>query len=218
MGRNDWFRRKTWTKADQDAFIARLNRSRSAAKKAQYLRIQALSLQSVGTEEMLRASIALLNQFFEEYPDAFDLAQAYLQKAECLLALGDESGATEYFRSALEVERERSSVQTTASLKFGWLVVERDLRDLYDEALQAIETNTEPGRMIFPYEHYMVNAVRAVITEERGYHEIARELAQRALDAASQTDSGFRYHPNVGLVRDTENPVHARLVQIAGGS
>jgi hypothetical protein len=86
VGRNDWFRRKTWTQADQDAFFARLNRSRSAGKKAQYLRIQALSLQSAGTEEMLRASIALLDQIFEEYPDAVDLAQAYLQKAECLLA------------------------------------------------------------------------------------------------------------------------------------
>ncbi len=218
MGRDNWYRRTTWTESDREAFFARLNRSRSASTKDQYLRIQALYLQKVGTEEMLRAALELLDLLLEQSPDSFQLASAYLQKAECLLALGDKAGAIEYFRKALQREREYPSVQTTAGLEFGWMIVEQGLSHLYDEALEAIQAYAErkPGPM-FPYQRYVVNAVRAIIAEERGYHEIASELAQRALNAAAQTHSGFRYHPKVGLVQNTDNPIHCRLLEIVGG-
>ena len=40
----EWFRRKTWTQEDREAFFARLKRSRGLFHKAQYLRVQAYEL------------------------------------------------------------------------------------------------------------------------------------------------------------------------------
>ena len=219
MAQNDWYRRTTWTEADQEAFFARMNRSRSAYNKDQYLRIQALYLQQVGTNEMLRAALELLDSLFEQSPDSFELASAYLQKAECLLALENETGAIEHFRKALKKEEERPGIQTTAGLELSWMIAERGLSHLYDEALEVVLAYAErkPGP-IFPHQLYVVNAIRAVITDERGDQKIASELAQRALNAASQTHSGFRYHPKVGLVQNTDNPIHSRLLEIVGGA
>ncbi|MCC7352324.1 MAG: hypothetical protein IT330_01100 [Anaerolineae bacterium] len=165
---------------------------------------------------MLRASLTLLDMMIKEHPDATDLALAYQQKAECLLALDDETGAIVYFREALQAEKKRPNVITSAALRFSWMVVERGLTPLYDEALAGLQDYIERSRvMVFAYEHYILNAVRAVITEERGYHDLARKLAQLALDAAALEHSGFRYHPKVGLVHSKDDPVYARLKQIA---
>ena len=217
MGREDWYRRTTWTDSDQEEFFARLNRSRMASTRDQYLRIQALYLQRVGTQEMFRASLELLDLLIEQSPDSFQLTIAYLQKAECLLALGDEAGAIAYSRKALQREKERPNIRTTAGLEFSWLIVERSFSHLYDEALEVIHAYAEkvPGP-IFPYERYIINAVQAVITYERGCNELASELAQRTLNAAAQSHSGFRYHPKVGLVQSTDNPIHRRLLEIVG--
>ncbi len=218
MGRNDWYRRTSWTEADQAEFFARLNRSRSPSNRAQYLRIQAWYLQQVGTPDMLRAAMDLLDRVLKEHPETFDLALVCLQKAECFLALGELEAALEWFRKAMQREREKPNVRTAAALKFAWTVVERGLTDLYDEALAALEGYVELNRrLVFAYERYLIQAVRAVIAEERGYPEMARELARRALEAAAQTHSGFRYHPKVGLVHDTDTAIHARLVRMAEG-
>jgi tetratricopeptide (TPR) repeat protein len=215
MSRINWYRQTTWTESDREAFFTQLNKSRKVATRDQYLRIQALYLQRVGTEKMLHAALELLDLLFQESPDSYELTSAYLQKANCLLALGDEAGAIAHFRKALQRENEGRSGRTTASLEFGWMIIERGLTDLYDEALEVVCAYAErvPGP-IFAYQRYIVNAVRAVIANERGYPEIARECAQRALGEASQTHSGFRYHPKVGLVQETDNPVHQRLQEM----
>ena len=44
MSKDDWFRRTTWSDEDERAFFARLVRSRGIFRKAQYLRIQAVTL------------------------------------------------------------------------------------------------------------------------------------------------------------------------------
>jgi hypothetical protein len=43
----------------------------------------------------------------------------------------------------------------------------------------------------------------------------AQSAARQALEAANATDSGFRYHPNFGLVDDTTDEFGARLKKIA---
>ena len=216
MGSRDWYRRTTWSETDQAEFFARLNRSRSAFHKAQYLRIQALHLQEAGTPELIRAALTLLDKVENDYPDSFDQASVYLQKATCRLALGNKTGAVDYFRKALQWQKVHTFVQTTASLAFAWMIVEHGLADLYDEALSVLDDYVESGHPVFAYQWYMLSAVRAVIAEERGYRDRARELARAALGFAALKQSGFRYHPKVGLVQITDSPVHARLVQIIG--
>jgi len=39
----DWYRRKTWTKTDEEEYFAKLGRARKDGR-AQYLRVQAIEL------------------------------------------------------------------------------------------------------------------------------------------------------------------------------
>ena len=69
MGRYDWYRKTTWTEQDRSEFWLRLNRSRNDFNKAQYLRIQALTLEETGVEANIHASMELLDGRLADYPD-----------------------------------------------------------------------------------------------------------------------------------------------------
>src|SRR5437660_2551800 len=136
MNREDWYRRSTWTERDRDEFNARLKRSRGAANKAQYLRIQALYLAEAGCHE---GAIELLDQMFAEFAERIQLAQAHAQKADSLAKLGQTETAIREYRAALQAERDFPNVRTQAWLDFGWFVVEKQLTALYSEVLQVLE-------------------------------------------------------------------------------
>ncbi len=88
---NDWFRKTTGSEADQADFFVRLKRCRTAYNKAQCLRIQASHLEGIGSHEMLRASLELLDKLFAEFPEQTQLASVYSQKASCLANSNEES-------------------------------------------------------------------------------------------------------------------------------
>jgi tetratricopeptide (TPR) repeat protein len=213
MKSEDWYRKRTWTQADQEDFFARLKRSR-AYNRAQYLRIQAAYLQDESSEEMIRYSLSLLDKMLAEYPEASEIAQAYVQKAECLLALNRIDEAIGYFRKALDAERKNPNYRTTAWLGFGWAVIEHELESLYDEVLAVLEEFR--SSFLFEKDKYQLNAIRAVIADARGEHTEAKIYSKEALDAASKDNSGLRYHPKVGLVEDTNTSVHTKLNDLVG--
>jgi hypothetical protein len=101
-------------------------------------------------------------------------------------------------------------------LDFGWLVIERGLRELYDEALRIL-TEFE-DTIPFPVQRYKFHAIRALVSAERGALANAREEAKQALEAAQASDSGFRYHPTIGLVRERSSDMHSRLEALAGSA
>src|SRR6266567_2107581 len=97
MAVEPWFRRSTWSLSDKTDFFARLARSRSAANRAQYLRIQAWHLQQVGTEPMYEAALDLLNMLIADYPEPTQLSEAHGQRAACLGGMGrTEDALLEY--------------------------------------------------------------------------------------------------------------------------
>ena len=149
----NWFRKTSWSEADQTDFFARLKRSRSALMKAQYLRIQAIYLEGVGSPELLRSAIKLLDKMLTEFPESIELACAYGQKASCLAKLGELDQALVCYRSALETERLFPSVQSHAYIKFGRLVAEKRLTRLFDEALRVLDERKLSGTL-FPVEIY----------------------------------------------------------------
>ena len=53
---------------------------------------------------------------------------------------------------------------------------------------------------MFPVDRFRLHAAFALICIAQGEPALAREHAQLSLAAAAQEDSGFRYHPAVGLV------------------
>ena len=211
---NDWYRKTTWSEADQADFFAHLKRSRTAYSKAQYLRIQACHLEDVGSPEFLKASLTLLDKLLAEFPELSQLASAYGQKASCLAKLGNIDDAIVNYQRALQTERECPRVKTNAFMQFGRLVVENDLTKYFDEALNELKELDSRG-IKFPYDIFQAFGIRSIIAVKRGETDKAKEFAKVALEAADKAHSGLRYHSTIGLVRDKETPFYKSVQTLA---
>lgn len=209
----DWFRKTTWSEADQAGFFARLKRSRGAGKKAQYLRIQACHLEATQRPELIWAALSLLDKMLAEYPEQGELASAQGQKASCLAALGRTDEAIASYRDALNTERKFPMRRTRAWLEFGRFVCDHRLVDLYDEAWAVLDELKY--ELMFATDVYELSGIRAIIAAHKGESDRAKQFAETALEAAAATHSGFRYHPKVGLVRDKETPFYKSIEAIA---
>lgn len=214
MGREDWYRRTRWLPADREEFFRRLERSRSPESKAQYARIQASYLRGTGDPELVRAADGLLDRILNEWPIRTELASTYVQKAECALFFGDFEGGMGWLRKALQHEREFPNVHTQAFLRFAVLVAMSHRAEAYDEALQLLSERS--SELFFPVDRYHAAGARAIIAADRGDLSSARSYAEAALDEARREHSGFRYHPNAGLVTRTDPTFHDMIVRIAG--
>jgi tetratricopeptide (TPR) repeat protein len=216
-GRHEWYRRTTWSEADQDDFRARLERSRTAGARVQYLRIQALYLEGAG---LVEAAIELLREVLREYPESIEVALAHLQMATCHEKAGRIDNAVLELRRALSAEAKRPNAQISAWLEFGRIVVEHGRPDLFDEFLNLLEERAQDPRrfaadLAFPAKQYLLNACLAVIFDIRGEDRLAREHARNALAAGDAKHSGFRYHSTVGLLEDTNTPLYRRISALA---
>jgi tetratricopeptide (TPR) repeat protein len=206
MSNDDWFRHKTWTPVDRAEFSARVKRSRGAFHKAQYARIQAYELQTVGTPETLRGAIDLLDTILAEWRSEAQLAAVHHQYAQCLLRLGQQERAIESFREVFDAQRQRPGHITQAHLDFGWLCISVPLPQLYSEVLGLLdEFQYVP---VFPAHVYRDAAIRAVIHHSRGEHRLARDYAHRALSTQ------LPRHPTFNVVTTTDSDVHAELQSI----
>jgi hypothetical protein len=150
-----------------------------------------------------------------EYPDSIWTATAQEQRAECLLRLGDWNGAVEAFRAALEAERAMPNARTDAYLQFCYLVVTRDARDLFEEAVRVAEGHANEERP-FPVQQFQWHVIQALLSAARLDETRASEHARSALGAADARHSGFRYHARLGLVHEVEPALETRLRALAG--
>ena len=99
-------------------------------------------------------------------------------------------------------------------LLYPWFIVEQQISTLYDVAKEVLDEFTDETNLSLPIERYRYNACRALLTEHSGKLDAAKRYAASAIAAASETHSGFHYHPEVGLVGSTEGTVHDRLVSL----
>lgn len=205
----DWFRKTTWTKSDEEDFLIRLKRTRSY-NRSQYLRIQAFHLAESENPDLCKHALVLLDALFTEYPDRTELAMAYLQKAECLAVLDKIQEAVEYFKKAIDFEKEFPNVSTGAPLAFARYVIKKGLKDEFDQ-IQAIFAEFEPQNSTFPVQRFTIWGIRAVIAEESGRHSEAIIFAEKALVEAAAKSSGFRYHRKLGLVDVKNDPLYSRI-------
>ncbi len=203
----DWFRKSTWSAKDQVDFEAKLSRA-LPRRRAQLLRIQAGHLLSAAVgkrrKQLVVAAMALLNQMFKEYPDDIQAAQAHLSLAEGHCILGDYKEAESSFRQAIRQERAFPNVLANAPLEFAWFIVKERRRHLYREALRhlaAWKRDYDIG-LNFPSDRFQYNAIKAVALNSMRQYSKAGSHAETALDALGATNSGLRYHPEVGLVED----------------
>lgn len=210
MAKDEWFRRTRWTDADQAEFFARLERSRSLYHKSQYIRIQAAHLQQVG---LIQESLQLLQRLQAEWPHPSQLAAACAQEAQCHLLMGSIDLAIDAYRRSLELERQHGG-GSNARIEFAWLIATRELAECYDEALRALSEASLPP--LFPIDQYRAAGARALILGATGDPESAKRFARVAIEAASQDDSGLRYHKRLGLVHNPDQRIYDRLSRMAG--
>jgi tetratricopeptide (TPR) repeat protein len=214
VGREDWYRRKTWTAADQDAFWTRFNRSRSAASKTQYLLIQAGSLLSVGDPDLVPPALALVDRVLGEHADEVFLSNAHYTRGQCLVALRRFDEALPSYRLSFEARRSHRGVQTLAYLDFAWLVLEMERADLYDEVLQVLDEFSAAGEL-FPMNAYRNAAARALLWAAKDDTNRAATYAREAIAASSKSESPFRHHRHFGVVNEIDQTLHARLFALA---
>lgn len=210
MTNNNWYRRSSWTKEDQLDFFAHLRRARRD-NRTQYLRIQAGYLLDTHARENIVSALQLLDMLLREYSSPTQLEQTYYEQARCFQALGQISEAIDSYRLAFAARRVTPNVRTYAPLSFGMLVVSNSLEQLYNETQEVFNSLVESNDIIFPDAKYMYFAVSAIILERSGRLDAAAECAAKALNAASMQRSGFVRHPNIGLVKNRNTAIDAKL-------
>jgi tetratricopeptide (TPR) repeat protein len=207
MGRDDWYRNKDWSAATEAAFRDKLSRSRSS--RAQYLRIQANYL----ADDYPRAALELIEEYFQT-GDAFDVPMAFCTQAQAYCNLGEIDQAVAAYKQALRWEESHPRHISPARTYFPKLVAENRLSSEYDYALDILANRFQPHDHQFPLERYHWNGSNALIASELGHRAEAREFAERALQAAAQTESPFRYHRNVGIVRNSLDDFGRRIKRL----
>ena len=205
---DEWYRRTTWTESDREAFEAKLKRSR---QKSQFLRIQASHLAEA---HLWDAAIELLTRSVAEFPQDDQMAQVQLQLAEAYVQIGKREMALRAFDLSVAAQRAKPNFRTQVWLLYPWYVVEQQFSALYDMAGKLLDEFANETNLSLPIERYRYNACRALLAEHGGKPDAAKRYAASAIAAASETHSGFRYHPEVGLVDSTAGNVHDRLVSL----
>ena len=208
MGREDWYRNKSWDDATEAAFRTKLARSRTS--RPQYLRIQASYL----TEASPSTALQLIEEYFDT-GDESDVSNALCARAEAYLTLGRRAEAVAAYKQALQWEEAHPRRILTARTDLPKLVAQDRISEEYDYALDILATRFSPMDHQFPSTRYLWNGSCALIVYEQGRVVEAREFAERALRAAMETESPFRYHRTVGVVRDTSDDFGRRIKRIA---
>ncbi len=90
------------------------------------MRIQARTLYETGEPQLVRAALELLERACAEYPGAMDSALALETAGQCCEALERIDDAIEFYRRALQREREFPGIGTNAGYRLAKVVVEHD--------------------------------------------------------------------------------------------
>ena len=187
---DDWYRHTSWSDKIASHFETKLRRAR---RKGQYIRIQACTLAETHPEVALQ----LLVRYFSQ-DDRFDEAQAFVDRATALTALGRLDDAVAAYEDALRSESKTPNLRTQAGIELPYLVATGSLAKYYDRALRVLKKNL--SRIAFPVEEFKWNAAQALIAAAQKREAEAYEFAKCAFDAASKDRTGFRHHRKLGLV------------------
>ena len=208
MGRDDWYRNSDWGSAIEDAFRAKLSRARG--QKPQHIKIQASYL----SESHPNVALSLIEEYFQTGDDFF-IPDAHCIQAVAYCALGRTEDAVKTLKKALDWEASHPGLTTTARIDFPKLVAQERLVAEYDYALEILTSRFTPTDHRFPNMRYTWNGCCALIAFEKGEIGDAQEFAERALRAAAETESPFRYHRSVGVVKDAAAEFGRRIKRIA---
>jgi tetratricopeptide (TPR) repeat protein len=209
----NWYQRNTWTSEDRQDFFLRLRRTRKH-NRAQYLLTQARCLEQAGNLDAILGALELLELLLSEYPEPVFLENTYAQRAKCFEYLNRLEEAVESYRLACQARRNTPRIRGSAPLYFGMFAVRHSQTNLYAEIQAIFSELLDENDIVFPYAKYMYFATNAIISEEDGQLELAKQCAEQALQAAYMEHSGLSRHPQVGLVEKRDEDVEKRLRKI----
>jgi hypothetical protein len=213
--RDDWYRRATWTVGDREAFLARLARSRSARSKAQYLKIQALTLLDTGRADLVRHALELADLGVKEYPDDFHLGSLHQLRARCYVRLRLPADAYDAFQESFRAAALIPTLHTNVELDFAWWVAVERLPGFHQEAVDRLNASSVAEGAFFPAIAYKLFGALALIADDGGDPSNARRWAEQAIVAVEKQESPLPRHRLLGLVRNPEADVLARLRRLA---
>jgi len=194
----DWYRRKTWTKIDEEEFFAKLGRARKDGR-AQYLKIQAIELVDSKDQKLLKVAEMLLNKMLTEYPDDnFNKGSALHTLGNIYKEREENTVAIDYYKKALDFEIVYPNVKTQAYLNYSELIIKTNETSKFGE-VEDILIERQP-KLLFPLEKYIVNSILSIINKHNGKTERAFFYAELAEQNANTETSDLRYHKKLGLV------------------
>ncbi|MBS7231116.1 hypothetical protein KHA90_08770 [Flavobacterium psychroterrae] len=199
----EWYRRKSWTKIDEEEFFAKLGRARKSGR-AQYLKIQAIEL--VDTKEIYLLNIAkvLLQKILTDYPeDIFYKSTIFSIFGDIYLLENDIEKSIECYKHAIDLEKIYISVKTDAYLKYSELIIKNQFKNLYTIVEEILEQNV--SHLLFPLEKYKVFSILSIINKYNSKTEIANKYAELADKNAQASTSGLRYHKYLGIVSERDD-------------
>ncbi len=203
----DWYRRKTWTKTDEEEYFAKLGRARKDGR-AQYLRIQAFELIETKDKNLLTVAETLLNKILADYPDnKFERSSTFNHLGEIYKLRDDYETALKYFQKSLEFEMEYPKVITTSYLDFAETVIRAEKTELFDQVYQLLTEKINENSLKFPYQNYIMYSVMTVISDFKGDLVQAKVFADLADKfATTQTNSLWNPKKNkIGVVKERLN-------------
>lgn len=195
----EWFRNTDWNEEIEAAFDARVGRARD---KAQYLNIQAHTLLATHPEvaaKLCRRVVAL--------NDPSQTARGWLYLGTALAAQGDFDGAISSLESAIEAEQRDPIHRTAAHLDQALLIALAERDDLYDIALERLNSERD-----LPFSEQPLNALiaLALMGSERGENVV--HAAALALEALADTEAyDFGLPPYLSII-----DLKSRLRSVAG--
>ena len=199
----DWFRKKSWTKKDEEHFFAKLNRARKWGRP-QYLRIQAVELIMTKKPDLLKVAESLLIKMLDEYPDEQSERSLALNSLADIYRLQNElPKAIEYYKKSMDFEQEYPNVKTNSYLDYSELIIKTNNTEKYDDVLDILLERQK--ELLFPIDKYKTASIISIIYNFKNEMGLAKQYAEIAEENANAQTSGLRYHKNLGVVKERTN-------------
>jgi hypothetical protein len=218
MGTEDWYRNETWNSEIEEAFEARLKRSRGAYYKAQYMRIQASYLLSSKKSDIQNIGVILMKRMINDFPtETSSTIFGHEQLGDYYFSKSDYENAIYYYDIVNDFyeKGKRNGTSGIADLKLIDIILKGNRKNQYKKAYNICK-NYQVENISLNSDKYYYYELFALLCDKLKKQDEAKQYAMKALEMAEITEPQFRYHKNVGLV-NASNEQLIILKQIVNG-
>jgi len=207
MANDDWFRNKTWNNEVEADFEARLNRSRGAYNKAQYLRIQASYLLDSSNQKNQLVGLNLMERLIKDYPiEDYNVIFGQEQLGDFYLGKKNYKEAEHFFRVVTNYYKDnkcRGGTSALADLKLAETILRSNQMDKFEEAYQLV-IDYPISELIFNDSKFYYAELRTHLCDAMNKKVEAKEFAKTSIELSHITKPQFHRHKTVGLVKVSE--------------